>query len=68
MSLSIRKLFEFRLESWQVNRSVDLDELNNVYRGTFKKFPLSTEIFALENLAKILENSGSAVTERRTLE
>ena len=34
-------------------RMVDLDELNNIWLGTFAKFPLSTEIFTLENLAKI---------------
>ena len=34
-------------------REVDLDELNNIWLGTFTKFPLSTEIFTLENLTKI---------------
>ena len=34
-------------------REVDLDELNNIWLGTFAKFPLSTEISTLENLAKI---------------
>ena len=34
-------------------REIDLDELNNVIKGTFSKSPLSTELFTLENLAKI---------------
>ena len=34
-------------------REVDLDKLNNVIKGTFSISPLSTEIFTLENLAKI---------------
>ena len=34
-------------------REVDLDELNNIWLGTFAKFPLSTEIFTLENRVKI---------------
>ena len=33
-------------------REVNLDELNNIWLGTFTKFPLSTEIFTLENFAK----------------
>ena len=33
-------------------REVDLDELNNVIKGTFSKYPLSTELFTLENSAK----------------
>ena len=34
-------------------REIDLDELNNIWLSTFAKFPLSTEIFTLENRAKI---------------
>ena len=34
-------------------REVDLDELNNVIKGTFSISPLSTELFTLENRAKI---------------
>ena len=34
-------------------RKVDLDELNNVIKGTFLISPLSTELFTLENRAKI---------------
>ena len=33
-------------------REIDLDELNNVIKGTFSISPLSTELFTLENLAK----------------
>ena len=34
-------------------REVDLDELNNVIKCTFSKSPLPTELFILENRAKI---------------
>ena len=34
-------------------REVDLDELNNIWLSTFAKFPLSTELFTLENRVKI---------------
>ena len=37
----------------QFGREVDLDELNNVIKGTFSISPLSTELFTLENRAKI---------------
>ena len=34
-------------------RELDLDELNNVIKGTFSISPLSTELFTLENRVKI---------------
>ena len=34
-------------------KEVDLDELNNVIKSTFLKSSLSTELFTLENRAKI---------------
>ena len=34
-------------------REVDLDELNNLIKGTFSISALSTELFTLENRAKI---------------
>ena len=45
----------FRISTWNLAGEVDLDELNNVIKGTFSKSPLSLlpELFTLENLAKI---------------
>ena len=36
-------------------REVDLDELNNVIKGTISISPLSTELFTLKNLYKVGE-------------
>ena len=49
-SLFVQKFSNFDLK---FGTEIDLDELNNIWLGTFAKFPLSTEIFTLENLAKI---------------
>ena len=46
----VQKFSNFDLK---FGREVNLDELNNISLGTFAKFPLSTEISTLENLAKI---------------
>ena len=50
--LGIRIFSNFDLK---FGREVDLDELNNVIKGTFSKSPLSTdcELFSLENRLKI---------------
>ena len=49
-SVFVRVFSNFELK---FGREVDLDELNNIWRGTFAKFPLSTELFTLENLTKM---------------
>ena len=49
-SLFVRIFSNFGLK---FGREIDLDELNNLIKGTFSISPLSTELFTLENRAKI---------------
>ena len=50
MCLCVRIFSKFDLK---FGREVDLDKLNNIWLGTFTKFPLSTEILTLENRVKM---------------
>ena len=50
ISVFVRIFLNFGLK---FGREVDLNELNNIWLSTFAKFPLSTEIFTLENRVKI---------------